>query len=139
MRVAGGEDFARGLRGVVERFKSDLRGGSGGQAGGARRSAPGAGGAGARLAALVGQLHAIAARSRTATTAPGARIDAGAGRLGEGDRLARVGGFIGGGGGPALDYHRRTAAATEKAAQTLQTLAQRWASPDSAQPASIWS
>jgi hypothetical protein len=32
----------------------------------------------------------------------------------EGDRLSRVGGFIGGAGGPALDYARRTAAATEK-------------------------
>jgi hypothetical protein len=57
----------------------------------------------------------------------------------EGDRLARVGGFIGGGGGPALDYHRRTAAATEKAALNLQTLVQRWAGPNAAPAPARWS
>jgi hypothetical protein len=60
-------------------------------------------------------------------------------RRGEGDRLARVGGFIGGGGGPALDYHRRTAAATEKAALTLQTLVQHWAGPNAAPAPALWS
>jgi hypothetical protein len=60
-------------------------------------------------------------------------------RRGEGDRLARVGGFIGGGGGPALDYQRRTMAATEKSALTLQTLVQRWAGPNAAPGPALWS
>ena len=67
-----------------------------------------------------------------------AGINSAAARVSEGDRLARVGGFIGSGGGPAVDYHRRTAAATEKSAQTLQTIAQHWAGPAQPQIA-VWS
>jgi hypothetical protein len=51
----------------------------------------------------------------------------GATKMDNGDRLARIGGFIGGGGGPALDLNRRTAVATEKGAVYLATLVQRWA------------
>jgi hypothetical protein len=97
--------------------------------------------AGPALAALLGQLRAAAAAPPRAAGRPPLRLDAGvgAGRMAEGDRLARVGGFIGNGGGPALDYHRRTAAATEKSAQTLQALVQRWASPSAAPAPARWS
>lgn len=37
----------------------------------------------------------------------------------KGDRLSRIGGFIGSAGGPALDYARRTAQATERVAKKL--------------------
>jgi tape measure domain-containing protein len=37
----------------------------------------------------------------------------------KGDSLARIGGFIGGAGGPALDYARRTAIASEKVAEKI--------------------
>ena len=42
-------------------------------------------------------------------------------KITEGDRLAKIGGSIGGG-GPALDFHRRTAAATEATAKGVQAL-----------------
>jgi hypothetical protein len=38
------------------------------------------------------------------------------------DRLAKLGGFIGGAGGPALDYARRTATATERMVSDLRQL-----------------
>ena len=38
------------------------------------------------------------------------------------DRLARIGGFVGGGGGPALDHARRTAAATERTSRLMQRM-----------------
>lgn len=40
----------------------------------------------------------------------------------EADRLAKIGGFIGGSGGPSLDYARRTATATEKVATGIREL-----------------
>jgi hypothetical protein len=41
------------------------------------------------------------------------------------DRLAAIGGFIGGSGGPALDAARRTATATENTAKAIATLASK--------------
>lgn len=41
------------------------------------------------------------------------------------DRLARIGGFVGGGGGPALDYARRTADATRRMNTQLDDLIQQ--------------
>jgi len=38
------------------------------------------------------------------------------------DRLTKIGGFIGGAGGPAVDYARRTAAATERVANDIRQL-----------------
>ena len=110
----GGADVARGLRGVLEQFRAGLRDGRGE----ARDNGGAIGGA--------------------STGGPGIRLDSGAHGLGEGDRLARVGGFIGGSGGPALDYHRRTASATEKSAQNLQTLGQRWSGPNTTAQAAVW-
>jgi hypothetical protein len=97
-----------------------------------------------RFASAHGRLRAIAQRLATGTAAlqPETRAirgrSAGAPREGGGDRLARVGGFIGGGGGPALDYHRRTAAATERTAAALQSLAQRWTGADKGPMTAVW-
>lgn len=48
----------------------------------------------------------------------------------EGDRLARIGGFIGGAGGPALDFARRAAVATEKTADHVAKLVAYYTSTD---------
>lgn len=40
----------------------------------------------------------------------------------EGDRLAKIGGFIGGGGGPALDHARKTSANTATTNVLMRTL-----------------
>ena len=122
-RTAAGADFARGLRGAMEQMKAGL-GGSSRAAGGERR-AMGSGSAGARLAAVLGQLRAAAHRGGSSSVNAGAALGAGGDRGRDGDRLAKIGGFIGGGGGPALDFHRRTAAATEKTAAGIQSLLQR--------------
>ena len=42
------------------------------------------------------------------------------------DRLARVGGFVGGAGGVSHDLARRTSAATERTAKAVEQLAQAW-------------
>ncbi len=77
----------------------------------------GAGALGAQLSALI--------KSLVPPLQPMAEEGANAGAAGsalggtrapttDSDRLARIGGFIGGAGGPALDYARRTAVAVEK-------------------------
>ena len=46
----------------------------------------------------------------------------GMGKQMDADRLARIGGFIGGHGGPAADFHKRTAVATERMAKGIDKL-----------------
>lgn len=52
---------------------------------------------------------------------------AGPGKLSDivSDRLAKIGGFIGGGGGPAVDFARRTATAAEKTVSEIRQLPSR--------------
>ncbi|MBI5770853.1 MAG: hypothetical protein HZA93_23955 [Verrucomicrobia bacterium] len=63
------------------------------------------------IAGLIPETAELAAAAKQAS-GPGLAATA-AGRI-ESDRLAKIGGFIGGAGGPALDYARRTAIATER-------------------------
>lgn len=49
----------------------------------------------------------------------------GKGRSYEGDRLAKIGGFIGAGGGPANDHARKTADNTQKLTQQIQSLIEK--------------
>lgn len=56
-----------------------------------------------------------------AAIAPGASMLGGLSEI-AGDRLARIGGFIGASGGPAVDYQRRTATATEKTFGAIKEL-----------------
>lgn len=53
---------------------------------------------------------------QTALALPSGKLDV------SGDRLSRIGGLVGGGGGPALDHARRTAVATERTTRLMQTL-----------------
>ena len=126
----GRGDALGGVPSAARRGRGDALGGvprmtAGGDFARGRRGGPASTDAGGRLAALLAQLQAASGRSRTTTSNAGAQMGAVASRVGEGDRLARIGGFIGGGGGPALDFYRRTAAATEKTASGIQTLLQR--------------
>lgn len=54
------------------------------------------------------------------------------------DRLARIGGFIGGAGGPAVDYARRTAAATENLVRDMKQLPAQLARVMPAGGAAAW-
>jgi hypothetical protein len=91
-----------------------------------------------RLAVLLGELNgAVESRAdelRAASAAPaaGTGSNSPASALSEGDKArgpevdqwAKVGLFVGGGGGPALDYNRRTARATELTAAAARRMAE---------------
>ena len=81
---------------------------------------------GGELASLMRQLQGAGDAIPATVAKSGRSLNfAASGKAAEGDRLARIGGFIGGGGGPALEFHRRTAAATEKTAAGIQALLTR--------------
>lgn len=91
----------------------------------------GAGDARRQLGALMAELRAaVAGAQQTADEASrqaGSAAGEAAGGLSgknnkiEGDRLSRIGVFIGGAGGPALDYARRTAMGIEKIVTIIKT------------------
>jgi hypothetical protein len=91
-----------------------------------------------KLAGLLRQLSNLGAAG-VETSGPNGPLSAGGGAMKmDGDRLAKIGGFIGGGGGPALDFHRRTAVATEKTSAGVQSLLQRWTGGDKSSMTAVW-
>jgi len=99
-----------------------------------------------RLAeAFAGAREAMAATREKSEDAPatgGGASDAASSTKGLGDlmadRLAKIGGFIGGAGGPALDYARRTATATERVANDIRQLPGQLARILPATPGATW-
>ena len=115
-----GVDLAGGLKSIMQEFQNGMK------AGGGVYDAKAFGDVQDKLSGLIGQLQkatanvAAAPEARKAASSTYALGDLS--KITEGDRLAKIGGFIGGGGGPALDFHKRTAAATEATAKGVQAL-----------------
>jgi hypothetical protein len=88
----------------------------------------GAGGLSTQLGKLLGELlpKATSALSDGSAGVGGGLLTGGKAPKLEGDRLSRIGGFIGGAGGPSLDYARRSATATEKLVDLMRDMRGRF-------------